>query len=161
MIKYDNLQRNIFTLTVVAFLGGGLIWMFSSQVKNKPISGKPIAYSSGPDSIVASVGKQKITFEEVEWEASILQTDSDPASEDLTAIPDNNTKSVQGSLKEMIISNIIERKVLYEFIQKDKKFSFADSSRYSECVAEWNAQINSSPLFDSAMKKEQLKKRIC
>ncbi len=108
------------------------------------------------------VGDQAITRDDIEWEYKLL-THGLINDEELTSIPEIIDVETQlNSLKEKLIAYLIERKLLYKFIQQDQDFTINDVSRYTVCLQEWQKTIAAgSELFPTKQDKERLKNRLC
>lgn len=61
-------------------------------------------------------------------------------------------------LRTEITSNIIERKLLYHYLQMDSQFRFDDPRRYTTCIEEWAQVAGSIP---SEQDRERLKSQLC
>lgn len=61
-------------------------------------------------------------------------------------------------LRTEITSNIIERKLLYHYLQLDSRFRFSDPRRYTACMEEWTRVAGSIPLSED---RERLKSQLC
>lgn len=92
-------------------------------------------------------------------------------SEDVFGIPKAPTSTPQPpieledglELRERIVSAVIERKVLYRYIQdKARGFDLGDPSRFSKCLSEVQevAQSNKE-FFGPSASRERLKAKIC
>jgi peptidyl-prolyl cis-trans isomerase C len=92
-------------------------------------------------------------------------------SEDVFGIPKAPASAPQAplevtdslELRERVVSAVIERKVLYRYIQeKSRGFDLGDPSRFSKCLAEVQevAQSNKE-FFTSSASRERLKAKIC
>lgn len=92
------------------------------------------------------------------------QSESKPleGDEKETAKPDKNAGKTNFELYNKILADLIERKLLYQFVTSDKKFSLTDMSRYTECM---QAFIETSQRLPNIVKGEQhrdhLKSMLC
>ena len=108
------------------------------------------------------VGNAPITGEDVEWEYRLL-TQGLIGDENLTAIPEvGDIEQQLAPLREKLVANLIERKLLYQFIKQDQDFTIDNPSRYTGCLKEWQKTLNEgSDYFATKQDKERLKNRLC
>lgn len=65
-------------------------------------------------------------------------------------------------LKERIITSIIERKLLYKYIELDKEFNLHKTSRYTSCLKEWQEFITKpKDQILNEDEKHMLKRSLC
>ncbi|SME89051.1 peptidylprolyl isomerase [Pseudobacteriovorax antillogorgiicola] len=108
------------------------------------------------------VGDKAITYDDVEWEYNLL-TQGLIDDSDLTSIPEVYNREEQlKALRERLVANLIERKLLFEFIEQDSDFNLSDPARYTDCVGDWQKTIDqNNEFFLAATDKERLKNRLC
>ena len=108
------------------------------------------------------VGKELVTYEDVEWEYGLL-THGLVEDEDLTAIPSlYNQEEQLKPLRERLVADLIERKLLFKFIEQDSDFKITDPARFTDCVGEWQKTLGqNADFFVSPKDKERLKSRLC
>ena len=117
----------------------------------------------GPRSVLVYVGDAPITTEDMEWEYT-MQTKGLIDAKDLTPIPELGSKLnvFLNPLKERILANIIERKLLYKYVTQDPEFDMTDSNRYIDCLVEWQETVNAAgDLITGPTDRERLKSRLC
>jgi peptidyl-prolyl cis-trans isomerase C len=163
MINYDQLPKKLAILTFGSFIVGAVAWKMSSNLKKDDRAHYRVQEDLSPDATIATVGQRPISNLDIQWEMELLQKNSDPEQEDLTSIPDNGDikKQVNKSLRELVVTSLIERKVLYAYAEKDRDFDFKNPSRYSSCIEQWTAEIADNPEFDDEADRERLKQRYC
>lgn len=112
--------------------------------------------------VLLYVGNEPLKWSDIDWEynfykANIQKRHEDfEDDEDKEVYPENESKLA--SLKQQITANLVERKLLYHYIQLDKTFQFDAPSRYSACIDTW--QVISKNVTDQEG-KELLKSQIC
>ena len=96
------------------------------------------------------VGDLAINKKDIEWEFN-LHTQGLLDKEELSAIPElSDPVASLSSLRDQILTNLVERKLLYQFVQLDSRFDLADPSLYTECMSQWQDNIrDSSEVFAS------------
>ena len=157
-----------FCLLLLSFVVGAYVWSLSGRepvvVESQPAVEQKIEKKSMLASrVLYEINDNKITSADVEWEYK-LRTHLLNEVEELTAIPDfgENSDQYLETLKDEIVSEIVERKVLYTFVLLDQKWNSNDPSRYSSCIEQWAAAIESEEnnWFQEG-DKERLKNRMC
>jgi hypothetical protein len=117
----------------------------------------------GPPAVVVEVGGEKIHKDDIDWEYELLM-DGVFDKETMTPIPDLGARYHEElqSLRKTLVSNVVERKVLYAFVKQDKDFDATDPARFSACLSEWQAAVDAgSRMFQSRESKARLKNRLC
>lgn len=117
----------------------------------------------GPPSVVVEVGGEKIHKDDIDWEYELLM-EGVFDKETMTPIPDLGARYHEElqSLRKTLISNVVERKVLYAFVKQDKEFDATDPARFSTCLSEWQAVVEAgSRIFQTRENKARLKNRLC
>lgn len=87
-------------------------------------------------------------------------------SNDLTPEPDLGQKIYERelkSLKQRLMGTIIERKMMFEFIKRDQRFSVDDPTRYEVCDSDWKKSVLNleAKFLKSTRARNALKERIC
>lgn len=117
-----------------------------------------------PTAVIVEVGAEKVTQEDIDWEYSLL-TEGLEDKESLTPIPDLGQKynEEMAALRKSLVSNVVERKLLYQYLQQDREFGFDDPKRYMDCMTEWQNSVKSEESKALLAKggKERLKSRLC
>ena len=160
------IKRLFYLFLLMATFGLGVyIWKIShtgynlAEVEEEAKSPKKIELGD----VLAYVGDVPITAQDLELEFSIhIRGLTD--TKDLTAIPEVGDKAELqlAPLRERILAQMIERKVLYKHASDDQKFDMADSSRYVSCLTEWHVAIdNGAANTASILDRERLKTRLC
>lgn len=109
------------------------------------------------------VGEEAISTEDLEWEYRLHTMEIKPSPQ-LTPIPDYGEKAEQylTPLKEALLSSIIERKLLFQFIGQDPEFSLGNATRFTNCLHEWQeATKNPQDFLKNPKDRERLKERLC
>lgn len=152
-------------LAVALFVFGAYVF----KVKN---TGQPLALDQieapppqvfQPTAVLVEVGGEKVTQEDIDWEYALL-TDGLEDKDQLTPIPDLGPKYSEemASLRKSLVSNVVERKVLYQYLQQDRDFGFDDPKRYMSCMTEWQEGVKAeSKALLQKGGKERLKARLC
>jgi peptidyl-prolyl cis-trans isomerase C len=121
------------------------------------------------------VGDQLITRDDIEWEYRFYleqlntvevsqhnesgKTLSDTKQEaSPTSMPDKPIVE----LYDKIMGDLIERKLLYQFIGKDSRFTLDEPGRYTSCVQEWQkVVVQHAHFFREEKSREHLKAMLC
>jgi peptidyl-prolyl cis-trans isomerase C len=152
-------------LCLLCFAGGAYVW----KVKNtglvlpaKEEASPKQAVELTPNSVVVQVGNARITQDDIDWEYNLL-TEGVFDKDSLTPIPDlgSHYHEELAPLRKALVGAVVERKLLFQFIQQDRDFAFDDSRRYSSCLAEWQQSVQSGAAFAQGKGKERLKARLC
>lgn len=116
------------------------------------------------------IGGSPLSTEDIEFEYSMLteevrkgMTQEGKEAPSLVAIPELGDKTDRelSPLKHRLASQIIERKILYKYIEQEKKFDIQDPARFSSCLKEWDDAINQSKMFGEKGDQDRLKKMLC
>ncbi|MBC7661716.1 MAG: peptidyl-prolyl cis-trans isomerase [Chitinophagaceae bacterium] len=119
------------------------------------------------------VGDYLITREEVEWEYKLYmnqietpevvgQTEGQPVNGEKPDVLDPLVKKPNMELYNKILADLIERKLLYQFLESDQKFTLKEPSRYTACVQEWaDASKRLPALVQNTKNSEHLKSMLC
>jgi peptidyl-prolyl cis-trans isomerase C len=123
--------------------------------------GKVDTRNLSPGAVVIEVGQEKVTVEDLEWEYDLVTSELKD-KDTLTAIPDlgNRLHQELAPLKRALVSNVIERKLLYSFLQQDKTFDFQDPKRFAACLGEWQQSVSHASSF-TPRARDRLKARLC
>lgn len=149
----------------ICFGGGVASWLAVnghkiSEVRNRDI---PSFDNLERNSTLVEVAGTPIDSADLEWEYN-LHVRGMTGPGEMTPIPDLGSKLEKelGPLKQQLLSGMIERKLLFKYLQQDRKFDLEEPSRYTGCLKEWQAVVETSPdLFPSNRSKELLKNRLC
>ena len=129
---------------LLLFAGGAYVW----KIKNSGLAhlmladDSPKAYQVRTDSghaVLFEVGREKVTEADIEWEYRNIVDDMADAKMNAPIAMSKLARDELTPLKKRIASNLIERKVLFSFIQRDTSFDLSDPARYAACLAEWQA----------------------
>lgn len=130
------------------------------------------ALSSADLNFTVYVGDYLITREEVEWEYQMYmaqlsapeagsQTESQPMPGE-TSKPVIPPSKVNLELYNKILADLIERKLLYQYMKSDEKFSLMDMSRYTDCMQAFMETGGRLPdLIKNEKNKDHLKSMLC
>jgi len=113
-------------------------------------------------STIAKVGDFEIRSADIDFEFK-LQTKDIFNANDLSPIPDLGKFTLKelAPLKEKIASSLIEGKLLYSMVLKDRTFNIEDPRRFKKCLAEWQITVNNSEDFKLKRDQQRLKSRLC
>lgn len=157
--------RYLFGLLVVAGLIGGGIAFFSfennwftedeGQAKRLDVIGS-----------VLEVGGQVIEEADIDWEFRFYLSS---LADDLEGVggeaPQKSDETQLAPLREKLLSEFIERKLLYTYLAKDGSYDLSRPELYTECLAQWSEVIASKQvdesLLSSSKDRERLKHRLC
>lgn len=148
-------------LLIFSFVGGAFLWKVANtgSLRDESVFVPVNLSNSGT---LLTVGGDAITQEDIEWEFSLL-TEGVFTDPELTFVPGLEAEETQlSALKEDLTASLIERKLLFHFLKKDRNFNHEDPQRFTDCLAEWQKTIEELPMFfDKASDKDRLKNRLC
>src|SRR5687768_14469727 len=145
---------------------GAYVWKVKNTGYKHAREAEPAAAAPEMTSnaILVEVAGEPVTGDDVDWEYQLL-TDGIFDKESLTPIPDLGDRydAELAPLKKQIVASILERKLLYAFVQQDKKFDLNDPARYTACLTEWQeiTRREDVTLLKSRKDRERLKSRLC
>ncbi|NBQ53828.1 MAG: hypothetical protein EBU49_09640 [Proteobacteria bacterium] len=160
----SNMKRRLIT-GGICFAGGMAVWLALnghkiSEVRERDV---PSFDNLNRGSILVEVADTPINSDDLEWEYN-LHTKGMTGTGEMTPIPDLGSKLEKelSPLKQSLLAGMIERKLLFKYLQQDRKFDLEDPSRFTSCLKEWQTSLESSPeLFQTNHSKELLKNRLC
>lgn len=155
------LRKYLYLSMVLMFFGIGVyVWKIQNTGINIPDS--EVYDVIDRNNNLVYIEDEAITHEDIEWEFELL-TLGVFEDEDITSIPEVGDKEeALKNLRERLIANLIERKLLFAFIRQDGDFSISDPARYTECVGKWQETIEQkSKFFSELSSKRRLKNRLC
>ncbi len=132
--------------------------------------------------LTVSVGDFLITREDIEWEyqyymqqlTDLGSLDHDEGNGKSDAEDENRISQEKGQtpsgqeqkpiieLYNKILSQLIERKLLYQFLSRDVHFDLNDPARFTSCLQEWQKTVDSQAVFFRDEKpRNYLKAMLC
>lgn len=116
----------------------------------------------GDTGSVVYVGDHPITRKEINWEFE-LHTQALGDFDDLSPLPNpQGEQSPLKTLKSQLLANLIERKLLYQYIRQNYEFDINDPNRYVSCLQKWQETVaEGNELFRNPDVKSHLKDRLC
>ncbi|MEZ4744036.1 MAG: peptidyl-prolyl cis-trans isomerase [Bdellovibrionota bacterium] len=150
-------------LLIIFFLSSGLLlWKYSKIKTFEPIENfKEVAKKH--EEKILTVDNEEITEEDLEFEYQ-LHTLGLVEKSDLTPVPDlgKNYNKELPKLKYELLSNMVERKMLYHYITQEKSFAKTIKVNQKDCIREWQETIHEDiQLLRSEENQLRLKARIC
>ncbi len=162
------MSKYLYLVVCALFFGAGAyIW----KVKNTgaanleaqaPVSAAPPEELRHPGPLVEIAGDH-ITEDDVDWEYNLV-TQGLFDNDQLTQIPELGAryKEELKPLRKALIANIIERKLLFKFVQQDKTFVVDDPVRYAQCMTEFQETVKTNDkTFASKESRGRLRNRLC
>jgi len=159
-------SKLIFLLLLIScFVGGIYSWRLVNTGRN-PVRDMAQRYELqvlGAQGTLVYVGDKAITYDELDFEFSlhtkgIFDREDIKSDVDLSAEQDKEL----ASLKMRLLATVIERKLLFSFIEGDPNFELSNPARFTKCLEEWQAAIlESSEFFQDESLRERLKVRLC
>lgn len=153
-------------ICISCFAGGAYVWKIAntglSQASKAPIPSNKAAEIGGPQTVV-EVGAERISQDDIDWEYGLV-TEGIFDKDSLTPIPDLGARyhAELAPLRKQLVSAVIERKLLYQFVQQDHDFTANDPARYSKCLTQWQEVLKSQgPEMFMNGGKDRLKSRLC
>lgn len=131
-----------------------------SEIRDQDV---PSFDNLGSRSTLVEVAGKAISSEDLEWEYN-LHVSGMFTPEEVTPIPDlgHGLEKELSPLKQRLLAGIIERKILFKYLQKDRNFDLDDPARYTECLKDWQTTIDSNAdRFITDSDRERLKNRLC
>ena len=164
-IGNSMIKKYVYGTAAILFFGFGIyLWKIMNTGLYVPSDSSSDYSDLQSQKNLVIVGEDIITKEDIDWEYSQLTSDfSGDDDGDLTSIPELYDKDEQlKSLRDRLVSYLIERKLLYNFVKQDTEFNISDPARYSKCIGEWQISIKESlaPIVDNK-NRERLKSRLC
>lgn len=155
----------ILAFVTVFFLVGAYTWKIANTGHN--LSGvtvlKPEAVTLGQGVLVAVDG-EPISRWDVDLEYRLLTKGLTEETE-LKPVPELEKSYTQelDTLRERILDSLIERKLLYRFVNLDKTFDISSAARYDACVQEWQKAVVriDVPKPQESKARAKLKEWIC
>ncbi len=143
------------------FIAGAYVWKVkrSGLEDILPSAEKPRQIMES--GIMVEVGPERVTQADVDWEYdALVSAATDPKA--LTPVPDLGERLGKElePLRRSLLSNIIERKLLFVYLQQDRAFSYDDPARYTSCLAAWQAALARGPK-PSSESSRMLKAKLC
>lgn len=161
------IRKVLYGLTCLAvFAVGAYVWRIKNTGLSKLAEGdqdRAAAQAFQESPVVVEIGAEKVLKEDIDWEYEILTSDVSD-KETLTPIPDLGKRydAELATLRKSLIGNIIERKVLYQYVQQDRDFRYDDPSRYTACLSEWQTNLRDQVRAVQMLGgRERLKARLC
>lgn len=158
----------VLVLLAVFFFGGMALWRLNKDrlhTQDLPRNLEDPSADSEEHLVpsIVNIEDEAVTRQDVDFEYALhtLETTGDT---DLTPMPKSQDQIHRdaAALKEELLSTIVERKVLYKFIQRDKAFSPLVLGNQQACLEEWRLAIEQGPdLFRAVENRERLKTRTC
>jgi hypothetical protein len=126
--------------------------------------GRPVQDASLEDlDFSVYVGDYLITQQDIEWEYDfyIKQLNAVPSEEGGTGVVPPPNKPIF-ELYNKIMADLIERKLLYQFIASDPQFDINEPSRFTDCLQQWTLTVREQgELFAHEKTRNQLKSMLC
>lgn len=160
-------------ILLACFTVGAYLWKIKNtgaffwRSEDKPSSAEDLDFT-------VLVGDYLITRDEVEWEYRMYmnqleapEVGSQSESKPLEGEKPNPSKKpatlkMNLELYNKILADLIERKLLYQYLSSDDKFSLRDMSRYTSCIQEFQEASSRMPAsMKSEKDRELLKAMLC
>lgn len=151
-------------LLLVGFALGGYFWNMRKPI-TLPDPKVSLNHLPLPTGMMVRVGSHTITREDLDWEANFhLSGIAD--NEALTPIPEisDGYRGVKSTLKDRLISSVIERKLVMEYLKSLPDINLDRPELYEDCLKEFHAtmrDIHDHEVIQSPKDRERLKERIC
>ena len=169
-----NKKRLIFLVILVGcFLVGAYYWKIRHTGAFFWRSDEALTSAEELDFTVY-VGDYLVTREEVEWEYKLYMaqlntpevgsmTEAQPLEgEKPSDLVQPKDQKPNLELYNKILADLIERKLLYQFLSSDDKFTLKEPSRYTACVQEWSdTSKRLTNLVQGKKDSEHLKAMLC
>lgn len=158
------IQKYLYISLAILFFGLGMyLWKMTSSGLYYPGALDIDEYMHISDSNqMLTVGKEVITQDDIDWEFD-MHTRGLLDNEELTPIPEMpNPEVILSTLKDRLMADLIERKLLFQFIKMDNTFDLADPALYTDCLQQWQATLqDNSEWFQTTDSRVRLKNRLC
>ncbi len=159
-----------FGLWALFFLLGAFIW----KVRNSGdlMHGDYYGPSQSDDlNFSVYVGDYLITRNDIEWEYLFYLEEANLGASGTEAIEKLSAQELNEKVKgkkpivelyNKIMGDLIERKLLFQYIKRDSLFTLDNPERYVSCLSEWQKSIQQRPHFFSPEKSsDRLKSLLC
>lgn len=130
-------------LLALSFVAGILFWKLKPSLQRSAMSSQishnlnPLSSKSNYNKTLVSINDSNITMKDLQWEYRFLTHD---LSENPDLRPDKNQSNTFSTefidLKQQLLSDVVERKVLVSFIKKDSRFDFDNKVRKTSCLSQ-------------------------
>ncbi|MDA9951576.1 peptidyl-prolyl cis-trans isomerase [Oligoflexaceae bacterium] len=156
-------------LPILAFAIGSYVWRVNHSGRLPDIdfllSSEPKEAAPDGDTVLAMIAGQEILQSDLDFEYNAHtegvfdNSELKPEIELGKHLYERELKS----LRQRLMATIVERKMMYEFIKRDQRFTLDDPTRYEKCEAEWKkAVLNLEAKFlNSTKSRKLLRERIC
>jgi hypothetical protein len=144
----------------------GLGLLIGKFIARPQPSWKPLSEVSSPGKVLDSrlqtiviVGDVRISSAVIDFEVQFAQLG---VFEDVTPLTPDQVSKVDLGLKEQVLTQLVERKLLIQMVERDKYFDKSAPELYTQCteaaaaIIKSNESIGSSPLFQNL-----LRERLC
>ncbi len=161
-----NKKQLYIVLTLMAFAFGAYTWKMTHTGYQKSLSEAAIRALSSHQKgnhILVYVAGDPILAEDLDFEYT-LHTKGIFDSEDLSPLPDLGPRYEAAllPLKENLMVEMIERKILTHYIKRDKSFDYNDQARMTSCIREWQKTMKENQLeFAKKTDANLIKNRLC
>ena len=143
---------------LTSFVIGISIWKFKASFwhsaddhsQNRPTSD----LFNGRNEVLVFVGDAPITQEDLDWEIDQYLRTLPSYVEQNGQLDPKAKEYLQTSLREKLLENTIERKLLMKLIERDHSFSVRDPKRFIECEKQFRETIE-GPQADELTKGEK------
>jgi parvulin-like peptidyl-prolyl isomerase len=160
------MSKFVYIVAALILFGlGAYVWKIKNTGIITPVDSAEVAERPGVPStaVVVEVGREKLTQADIEWEYAML-TEGVMDKDSLTPIPNLGKRydEEMQTLRKSLVSSMIERKLLYQFLQQDKEFTFEEPGRYTGCLTQWQTLVKEDPdRFSAKDAKDRIKARLC
>jgi len=155
-----------FILVLLSFAFGAYAWKVTHtgyQGDITSLARQAFDNHQNGNHILAYVAGEPIMSEDLDFEYT-LHTKGVFDSEELSPLPDLGPRYEAAllPLKENLMVEIIERKILTHFIKEDKNFDYKSERRLTTCLREWKKTLAENELeFVKKTDVDLLKNRLC
>ena len=135
-------------VSLVAFAAIIIGWRYYRQVVNDALHQQNNSNSFG---IIATVGREQVTVRDLQFELDLQA--SEVASDDL------DIEQTATNLQNAVLSELLERKILYAHLKRDQRFSIDNR----KCLAKAQRLVAENVHFYSGhrYREEKLRRKIC
>ena len=156
--------KYLYILACLFFFGvGAYAWKVKStgealvHLGDEAMQVKPLA----PGSVLMEVDGEPITVSDVDWEYRLHTLGAFDEAE-LTPASWGDEDARLSPLRKKLLTALVERKLLYAFIQKDKAFDPSEPARLGACLKEWHETLAAGhKQLVSGEAEVRLKARLC
>ena len=164
MKKFNPGKYHYLLIFALFFVVGIYLWkIFNKDYFHYRSDSTARKITFGHQKLLLQVGDAKITQDDVDWEVKLhMAGDMLPSNKGAAGTSDNGQSALLLSLREKLMASLVERKLLYKYIQQEGRMNLADPSLYVDCMNEWQSTLReATEITFNQNEREKLKNYLC